>query len=77
MSVSLILFASRLTSAALAMPSTPARQSRLSPFDTLYDNEEEFFAFLVANIYMSETGKTRMRANHQGHAQLSEAFDTS
>ena len=31
-----------------------------------YDNEEEFFAILVVNIFMSEQGKTVPRADHHG-----------
>jgi hypothetical protein len=53
------------------------RLLRVPTFDQLYDNDEEFFAVLVANIYMSEKGKTRLRANHHGKSILSEGLDTS
>ena len=42
-----------------------------------YDNEEEFFAILVANIYMSEQGKRNLRKDHQSNSKLSEALSTS
>jgi hypothetical protein len=46
-------------------------------WDKGYDNEEEFFAVLVANIYMAEAGKGRLRANHQGKSVLSPTLNTS
>jgi len=36
-----------------------------------YDNEEEFYAILLTNIYMSERGQIRMRADHHGFTSLS------
>jgi hypothetical protein len=42
-----------------------------------YDNEEEFFAILVANIYMSEQGKKNLRQDHQGKSRLDPALATS
>lgn len=36
-----------------------------------YDNEEEFFAVMVTNIYTSETGATSLRADHSGFSNLS------
>jgi hypothetical protein len=35
-----------------------------------YDDEEEFFAVLVTNIYVSETGRTNLRKDHHGHVNL-------
>jgi hypothetical protein len=53
-------------------------QSLQAPtWDKDYDNEEEFFAVLVANIYMAETGKARMRASHHGQSVLSPTLNTS
>jgi len=41
-----------------------------SPVDRCYDNVEEFYAIMVANIFMSERGKGRLRANHKGFDDL-------
>jgi hypothetical protein len=35
-----------------------------------YDNEEEYLAVVVANIYLSNKKLTRFRANHTGHDAL-------
>src|SRR5262249_21765490 len=50
---------------------------RMPTWDKGYDNEEEFFAVLLANIYMSETGKTRLRADHHGQSKLRTDRNTS
>jgi len=42
-----------------------------------YDNEEEFFAILIANIYLSEQGKKFLRADHHGFAVLSADLNSS
>jgi hypothetical protein len=42
-----------------------------------YDNEEEFFAILVANIYMSEQGRKNLRQDHHGKSRLDPALATS
>lgn len=43
-----------------------------------YDNEEEFFAVLVANIYVSEKGNaTALRANHHGGGVLRQELNTN
>jgi hypothetical protein len=53
-------------------------QSLQAPtYDKRYDNEEEFFAVLVANIYMAERGLALMRADHQSDATLSRKLNTS
>jgi hypothetical protein len=44
---------------------------------TRYDNEEEFFAILVTNIYMSEKGERLLRRDHRGHYLLGKDLDTS
>src|SRR5262249_35456777 len=35
-----------------------------------YDNEEEYLAVVLCNIYLSEKGQTTFRASHQGHTPL-------
>jgi hypothetical protein len=45
--------------------------------DKEYDNEEEFFAILVANIYMSETGRTLFLASHHSYDALPAELSTS
>jgi hypothetical protein len=45
--------------------------------DKAYDNEEEFFAILVANIYMSETGRTMFLASHHNYDALPAELSTS
>jgi hypothetical protein len=42
-----------------------------------YDNEEEFFAILVQNVYASEKGMTIFRQDHHGHAALPSRLSTS
>jgi hypothetical protein len=42
-----------------------------------YDNEEEYFAILVSNIYISEKGRKLLAANHHGWAALREELSTS
>jgi hypothetical protein len=45
-----------------------------------YDDEEEFFAVLITNIYLSEAGRANLRLDHHGFSNLpapmtkSEAF---
>jgi hypothetical protein len=39
-----------------------------------FDNEEEFIAILIDNIYLSEKGQTDIRANHKGHKRLPAGF---
>lgn len=47
-----------------------------------YDTEEEFFAILITNIYISEKNKKYgsklpLRADHQTHSRLGKSLDTS
>ena len=42
-----------------------------------YDNEEEFLAIVVTNVYMSANNKTQLRADHSGHRQLQPPLNTS
>ena len=42
-----------------------------------YDDEEEFFAILIANIYMSEKGERLLRRDHHGHYPLGKDRDSS
>lgn len=42
-----------------------------------YDNEEEFFAILVQNVYASEKGMTILRHDHHGNAALPSRLSTS
>ena len=39
-----------------------------------FDNEEEFIAIVIDNIYLSEKGQTDLRANHNGHKRLPTGF---
>jgi hypothetical protein len=45
--------------------------------DKAWDNEEEFFAILVTNIYLSELGKKYLQGNHHDMGLLSPALSTS
>lgn len=38
--------------------------------DKGYDNSEEFFAIVLANVYLAEKKQKSLRANHEGHATL-------
>ena len=40
------------------------------PVNLLYDNEEEFLAVFITNIYLSNKGQKKLRANHHGHDAL-------
>ena len=42
-----------------------------------YDNEDEFFAILVQNIYASEKGITILRRDHHGGSAIQRALSTS
>jgi hypothetical protein len=42
-----------------------------------YENEEEFFAMLIGNIYLSEVGRTDLRASHIVYKELDDAQKTS
>jgi hypothetical protein len=42
-----------------------------------YDNEEEFLAIVVSNVYMSAKNKTQLRADHWGFKALDSALTTS
>ena len=42
-----------------------------------YDNEEEFLAIVVANVYMSANGKSQLRADHSGFKALDSSLSTS
>jgi hypothetical protein len=42
-----------------------------------WDNEEEYFAILVTNIYLSERGKKYLGSNHHDFAPLSPSLSTS
>ena len=42
-----------------------------------YDNEEEFLAVVVTNVYMSANNKTQLRADHAGYTPLKAPLDTS
>jgi hypothetical protein len=35
-----------------------------------FDNEEEYLAVVIDNIYLSEKGQTQLRASHYGHTIL-------
>lgn len=45
--------------------------------DKAYDNIEELFAILISNIYISENGKTKLRKDHAGFAELPAKWATS
>src|SRR5262249_19629821 len=42
-----------------------------------YENEEEFFAMLIGNIYLSEIGREDLRASHIVYQELSADLKTS
>src|SRR5262245_23585283 len=42
-----------------------------------YENEEEFFAMLIGNIFLSEKGRTDLRASHIVYQELSVDLKTS
>jgi hypothetical protein len=42
-----------------------------------YDNEQEFFAVVITNIYMSSKGSTELRASHASYAPLAAPLNTS
>jgi hypothetical protein len=42
-----------------------------------YENEEEFYAMLIGNIYLSEIGRTDLRASHIVYQELEESQKTS
>lgn len=42
-----------------------------------YDNEEEFLAIVVTNVYMSVNNKTHLRADHDGFKALDSSLATS
>lgn len=44
--------------------------SKQKAVDKGYDNEEEFYAVVLANIYVAEKGKYDLRASHHGHRTL-------
>lgn len=55
-------------------------QGKHNPYPTDakgYDNEEEFLAIVVTNVYMSEKGSLQLRADHDGHWPLKPPLDTS
>jgi hypothetical protein len=45
--------------------------------DQNYDDVEEFYAILVANIYMSERGETQLVRDHHSSQSLKSAWSTS
>jgi hypothetical protein len=40
------------------------------PMNQHYDNAEEFLAIMLANIYISEKGQTRLRGGHQPYTDI-------
>jgi hypothetical protein len=42
-----------------------------------YDNDEEFLAVVVTNVYISAKGGARFRADHWGHKELKPPLNTS
>jgi hypothetical protein len=42
-----------------------------------YNNEEEFLAIVVSNVYISAKPSTLLRADHRGHRRLQPPLDTS
>ena len=49
----------------------------LPTWDKGYDNEEEYFAILVGNIYISEKRRKQLVANHHGYGALPAELSTS
>jgi hypothetical protein len=45
--------------------------------DQFYDNDEDFLAITVVNVYMSSKGASLLRANHHGHDPLRPPRNTS
>jgi hypothetical protein len=43
--------------------------------DNDYDNEEEFIAIVLTNIYMAETGATILRKDHHGFVSMPQPRD--
>jgi hypothetical protein len=55
-------------------------QAKFNPVpteDSHQDNEEEWLAILITNIYMAEKGDYPLRANHHGASPLAEALRRS
>jgi hypothetical protein len=55
-------------------------QGKRNPIPTKdpgYDNEEEFLAIVVTNVYMSANNKVKLRADHNGYLPLKAPLDTS
>jgi hypothetical protein len=55
------------------------RRNTVPTEDTVrnYDNEEEFLAIVVTNVYISAKGKSKLRADHHGHTELRPPLNTS
>jgi NleD-like pathogen effector protein (putative zinc metallopeptidase) len=45
--------------------------------DSNYDNDEEFLAIVVTNVYLSAKGSLQLRADHHGYSALSAPLNTS
>jgi hypothetical protein len=45
--------------------------------NAIYDNQEEYFAILLQNIYASEKGLTMFRGNHRSYGPLPKSLSTS
>jgi hypothetical protein len=45
--------------------------------NSFYDNEEEFLAIVVTNVFISAKGGMAFRANHHGHELLKPPLNTS